>query len=535
MDDLVGDGLVVHGHGPQLVRTQVEVLAVAVHVVGEEAEFCVPEGRLEVAEDELADRSPLLDELAVLVPVLRLQVEGEAQGVVPERVGFHLVAGTFGDGAAMDVGVHPGEGDAVHLRPQKAVRMHGHFLAVTRQVALEDALQGLAVLGPDVLFVVGVGDVLLEGDRHEERGLHLRGAMEQALRLVGDEVVQDLLELLRVVLAVQGQAGEGVEGLAEEAGEEPGITGDDLFLAVGVADQEVRLADELVMERGDGADLAHHALEPPLEAGLRDGGVGIGGEDHGIAAAQHQVEGTGDEEVLAAVETAAHLVGIGHAVVPAGSLVEFARAAHLEVQVRESFVEIEGNAAIDLLRRRAGLFILPCQVMDPAEGQEGLELEPDGGRRFHQLVLDEELVGVLRQDQALAEDDLADLVGDHRDRVGIEVHDVLVPARFIDVPVAVDAQVEPLPAEREAFVQGGQEHVPVTSEPLHRNGQEAVVAARVASHDGRVAIRAGLAREQDFPLQRVGQVDELRLVEFQKSHIRLNYNFFNTTALREGR
>ena len=99
----------------------------------------------------------------------------------------------------------------------------------------------------------------------------------------------------------------------------------------------------------------------------------------------------------------------------------------------------------------------------------------------------------------------------------------------------MDAQVEPLSAEREAFVQGGQEHVPVTSEPLHRNGQEAVVAARVAGHDGRVAIRAGLARKQDFPLQRVGQVDELRLVEFQKSHIRLNYNFFNTTALREGR
>ena len=413
--------------------------------------------------------------------------------------------------------------------------MHGHFLAVARQVALEDALQGLAVLGPDVLLVVGVGDVLLEGDGHEERGLHLRGAVEQALGLVGDEVVQDLLEFLRVVLPVEGEAGEGIEGLAEEAGEEPGITGDDLLLAAAVTDQQVRLADELVVERGDGSDLAHHALELALEAGLRDGAVGIGGEDHGLAALQLQLEGAGDEEVLAAVEAAAHLVGIGDAVVPAGSLVELARAAHLEVQVRESFVEVEGNAAFDLLRRGAGVAVLLRQVMDPAEGEERLELEADGRRRLHQLVLDEELVGVLRQDKALAEDDLADLVRNHRDRVGIEVHDVLVPARLVDVPIAVDAQVEPLSAEREAFVQGGQEHVPVTSEPLHRNGQEAVVAARVAGHDGRVAIRAGLAREQDFPLQRVGQVDELRLVEFQKSHIRLNYNFFNTTALREGR
>ena len=296
-------------------------------------------------------------------------------------------------------------------------------------------------------------------------------------------------------------------GLAEEAGEEPGITGDDLLLAAAVTDEQVRLADELVVERSDGPDLADHALELAFEAGLRDGRVGIGGEDHGLAALQLQFEGTGDEEVLAAVEAAAHLVGIGHAVVPAGSRVELARAAHLEVQVRESFVQVEGDTAFDFLGRRAGLAVLLRQVMDPAEGQEGLELEADGSRRLHQLVLDEKLVGVLRQDQALAEDDLADLVGDHRDRVGVEVHDVLVPARLVDVPIAVDAQVEPLSAEREAFVQGGQEHVPVTSEPLHRNGQEAVVAA----------------------------LDELRLVEFQKSHIRLNYNFFNTTALREGR
>ena len=134
------------------------------------------------------------------------------------------------------------------------------------------------------------------------------------------------------------------------------------------------------MERGDGPDLAHHALELALEAGLRDGAVGIGGEDHRLAALQLQFEGTGDEEVLAAVEAAAHLVGIGHTVVPAGCRIELALAAHLEVQVRESFIQVEGNAAIDLLRRRAGVAVLLRQVMDPAEGQERLELEADGSR-----------------------------------------------------------------------------------------------------------------------------------------------------------
>ena len=157
--------------------------------------------------------------------------------------------------------------------------------------------------------------------------------------------------------------------------------------------------------------------------------------------------------------------------------------------------------------------------MDPAEGQEGLELEADGSRRLHQLVLDEELVGVLRQDQALAEDDLADLVGDHRDRVGIEVHDVLVPARLVYIAVAMDTQVKTLAAKGEALIEGTQQNVPVAAELFHRYGQEAVVTPRVASDDGRVAVRTGLVRQNNLAFQGILEIDEFRLVEFQKSHI----------------
>ena len=87
------------------------------------------------------------------------------------------------------------------------------------------------------------------------------------------------------------------------------------------------------------------------------------------------------------------------------------------------------------------------------------------------------------------------------------------------------AEVEPLAPEGNALVQGGKEHVPVAAEAVDRNGQEAVVAAGVARHDGRVAERASLARQQNLPLERVGQVDKFRLVEFQKCHIGVVLHF----------
>ena len=359
--------------------------------------------------------------------------------------------------------------------------------------------------------------------------------MEEALGLVFDEVVQDLLELLRVVLAEEGEAGEREERLAQEAGEEPGVTGDDPLAAAADADQQVRLPHELVVERGDGPDLAHRGGELALEAGRRDGAVGAGGDDHRVTRVEFQLEGARDEEVLAAVEATAHLVGIGDAVVPAGGGLELGRRAQLDVQVREAFIQLPGPSAFDLPARGAGGVVLLGEVVDFAEGKERLEFQLHLRGSVHQLVLDEDLVAVLHEDEALPEDDLTDLVGDHRNRVGVEVHDVLVAARLVDVAVTMDAQIEALAPEREAFVQGRQEHVPVTVERLHRNGEESVVAARVAGHDGRVAIRARLARKEDLPLERVRQVDELRLVEFQKSHMRLHYNFFKTTALRAGR
>ena len=190
----------------------------------------------------------------------------------------------------------------------------------------------------------------------------------------------------------------------------------------------------------------------------------------------------------------------------------------MQVQVREAGVHIEGGAVGYGLEVRTGLAILPGEGVEVAESQERLELQLHLGRGVQELILDEELVFVRAQGDLLAEDDLTDLVGDGGNRVCVEVHDVLVPAGLIDVSVAVDAQVEPLAAQGDAFVQGTQQDVPESVELLHRNGQQAMVAPRITRHDGRVAVRAGLVRQDNLALQGILEIDEFRLVEFQKSH-----------------
>ena len=91
--------------------------------------------------------------------------------------------------------------------------------------------------------------------------------------------------------------------------------------------------------------------------------------------------------------------------------------------------------------------------MDVAESQEGLELEGGLGRGLDKLVADQDLVGVGYEQDALGENHLAHLVGDLRYGIGLEIDYVLVPARLIDVSIAVDAEVELLAVHNEAFVE----------------------------------------------------------------------------------
>ena len=69
-----------------------------------------------------------------------------------------------------------------------------------------------------------------------------------------------------------------------------------------------------------------------------------------------------------------------------------------------------------------------------------------------------------------------------------------MPSRFIDIPIAVDAQVELLTVEHQAFVQCGKQYILSFPETVHRNSEEPVIASCIAGHDRGVAIRACLVR-----------------------------------------
>ena len=92
-------------------------------------------------------------------------------------------------------------------------------------------------------------------------------------------------------------------------------------------------------------------------------------------------------------------------------------------------------------------------------------------------------------------------------------------ARIIDVAVPVDAEVELLAVQDDALVQRRQEEVHLPAERVDRSGQQAVVPARVATDNGRIAVGPALPRQQDFPLQGIGEVHQFCLVEFDERHI----------------
>ena len=122
------------------------------------------------------------------------------------------------------------------------------------------------------------------------------------------------------------------------------------------------------------------------------------------------------------------------------------------------------------------------------------------------MVLDKYLVSVRCHKNSLAEKDVAHLVDNLRGRIGIEVNYILMTSGFVDITVAVDAQIESFAAYHKTLVQRGQEDEVTASEPVDRNSQKSMVAPGIASHYGSVAIGSCLVRYDNLPLERIFQV-----------------------------
>ena len=140
------------------------------------------------------------------------------------------------------------------------------------------------------------------------------------------------------------------------------------------------------------------------------------------------------------------------------------------------------------------------------------------GMRVEEGVADHQLVAPHRKKYLLLEKHAAHPVGDDREGVHFEIHDILVAAGLIDIPVAVDPEVEWHPVLQEGLVEGRQQHVTVPVETVDRNCEQTVIFARIATHDGGVAISARPVGREQLPLEGVFQVHELSLVELQISH-----------------
>ena len=197
---------------------------------------------------------PLLDELFVLSALRNL--DAELDGVVPEGVDFHLASRTRCDRPAVHDSVHPGQGQAVAAGIDQPVIQTVDVVEGAVAVCVEDLLHGVAVLLPDFAFGAGLLGVELQGAEEPERRIHGVVGSSVAIANVGEEtvihlgyhIVHNLLAEFRFVEG-EGQARQGDEGVAAPASE-PGITGDDLRVAITLDDELLRSILQTVEEGG---------------------------------------------------------------------------------------------------------------------------------------------------------------------------------------------------------------------------------------------------------------------------------------------
>ena len=510
-------GAVGQRAGIQLVGPGEDVLAVFIHIVRQVAAGFHPEEVVEAGFDGGLDFGQALREGAGF-SVAALHIEGPADGIVPEAVGFHLVALALGHGLAVDVGVHPAQSHAGLLGPEEAVVVEPDF-RTAGDIALEHLLEELAVFLPGAGFVAGESGQLLHGLEEAQRRFHLVASVEEGIPVLGNQVGEDFLEKLRVALVAERQTGQGQAGFTHAAHFVPRKAGADT--RVFVLDGEELLGSRLeavvvVVTRHPALDFAR---ELGFQAGGRNGFRG-GGEHDALPFFERQLEETRHQQVFHAVETAAVFFLVHRVAVPVRNVDIVAGFGKLEVERGETRVQAERHAAFHRLVMGVGVVVGHGQFVDAAEGQIGLQPQDRVRMGVEQRVPDEQLVAAHHEQDFFLEEHTAHPVGDHRIGVHLKVHDVLVSPGLIHVPVAVDAEIERHAVLQQRLVERREEHVPVTAEPLDRDGHQAVIFAGVAAHDRRVAIAAGPVGREQFPFEGILEVHKLRFVELQICHFR---------------
>ena len=181
--------------------------------------------------------------------------------------------------------------------------MHCDFLSSARGIAFDDALEGLAVFLPYVLFLAAETDVLLECLCKSERSLALSGPVEKTLLLVCDEGV----ELIAVAVGIECKSREGNDGFTKETCLKPRESGIDLSSVSVVALEHLGIVDEKVVIVLDHVHLLECVSELSLETARVDF-IDRSREYHCLARFHLEGECSRNEEVLTAVESTTVLV-----------------------------------------------------------------------------------------------------------------------------------------------------------------------------------------------------------------------------------
>ena len=137
-------------HSEQLIRADIGILTIIIHIISKISLIRHPESLLEILPYKISYRTPFSDKLFIRAVSL-LHFDGEAEDIIPECVRLDLISCTLCHRIPVYVCVHPGQCRPVFLRPQKPVRLERNLLPVAWSITLDDTFHDITIFLPDFL------------------------------------------------------------------------------------------------------------------------------------------------------------------------------------------------------------------------------------------------------------------------------------------------------------------------------------------------------------------------------------------------
>ena len=511
--------LVIHRASDDLVGTDKAVnLALCGYVVSQITLALQPELLNERSLDLLGHILPRCHELLVLI--FASQLQGVANGVIPQCIHLDLIALTTCYGFAIDYGVHPSHRQRGVTCTNQTVSINCYPLADTATEGLQNLLHLRAIALPNLLCTY-VLIQLLQGPEEPQ------SCIDRVVRLaqVGEQTVLDVaylsIEYIAAALHValrQCQTRQRDEGITTPM-TEPGITcdnvgtlattNDELTCRVAQAAQEVNLvgtACQLLLEQLIDLLCRAHLFERARE-------------DHALALCDLALEVTRSHQVLVCGIAATSLLGVLKVVVPIGSRYELhSLLVGLHIEPGELSIHTALHTVYNGVRVTVSIHISLTYGVVLAESEEGAQTQQSARVSVNERIADQQLRARVNPQHLLTQHHATHTIGDGRGRGVLEVDDVLMATRLIDTRETVQREVESLIVLDYGFVERREQYEAAIG-VVDRSHHQTVILTRIAAHDCGTHITALTIGREHLALQRVLQVTELVFVKIEYRHI----------------